>query len=398
MFAYIYVYDHWKLFTLPWNSPWTWLICFIGVDFCYYWFHRMAHEVNVIWAAHQVHHSSEEYNFTTALRQSVVQNYTSIVFYLPLALAVPPPMYMVHSQFNLLYQFWIHTEIVHSLGPLEYILNTPSHHRVHHGRNRYCIDKNYGGTLIIWDRLFGTFTPETEEVVYGLTHPVASFDPNYIQWCHYMHILRMTWVTPGLLNKLWVLLKGPGWVPGKSRLGCIEDIPDVHAPAEKYDPGVPAWCNLYCMLHMAITVLHYDHAVRYREEMSAVLMLVLSVHFVYTLTCFGALFDHRNRASLMEFGRCLYCVVAAGYLEVFPPEGALAMSTLLCRAVHFVFVASLLLWGMQSLRHEGFLSTADDRRKPAVTHTQERWESKRSITTATYGSGGHRLNVQSKRE
>ncbi|GIY73889.1 alkylglycerol monooxygenase [Caerostris extrusa] len=182
--SYIYIYSNWRIVTLPWESLWTWLIAFITVDFIYYWAHRASHEINLLWAAHQVHHSSEDYNLTTALRQSVLQSYFVWVLYLPLALIVPPTALLVHLQFNLLYQFWIHTEVVRKLGPLEYVINTASHHRVHHGRNRYCIDKNYAGVLIIWDRMFGTFEPENEEVVYGLTHPINSFEPIYIQTSH----------------------------------------------------------------------------------------------------------------------------------------------------------------------------------------------------------------------
>ncbi|GIY21506.1 hypothetical protein CDAR_583211, partial [Caerostris darwini] len=116
--------------------------------------------------------------------------------------------------------------VVRKLGPLEYIINTASHHRVHHGRNRYCIDKNYAGVLIIWDRMFGTFEPENEEVVYGLTHPINSFEPIYIQTSHFMHMWRTFWSTEGLMNKLSVIIKGPGWSPGKPWHGEIEDIPD----------------------------------------------------------------------------------------------------------------------------------------------------------------------------
>ncbi len=140
-------------------------------------------EVNLFWSTHQTHHSSEYYNLSTALRQGVLQAYFSWIFYLPLALLIPPQICLIHSQMNLLYQFWIHTNVISNLGPFEYILNTPSHHRVHHGRNPYCIDKNYGGVLIIWDRLFGTFAAEreNEEVAYGLVHPINTFDPLEIQ-------------------------------------------------------------------------------------------------------------------------------------------------------------------------------------------------------------------------
>lgn len=140
-------------------------------------------EVNLFWATHQTHHSSEDYNLSVALRQGFFHHYFSWLFYLPLSLILPPQIFLIHLQMNLMYQFWIHTQVISHLGPFEWIFNTPSHHRVHHGRNAYCIDKNYGGVLIIWDRLFGTFAPErdNEEIAYGLVYASPSFNPWNIQ-------------------------------------------------------------------------------------------------------------------------------------------------------------------------------------------------------------------------
>ena len=185
---YFWVYENYRLFTLPWDSPITWYVSFILVDFCYYLFHRYAHEVAIIWGAHQVHHSSEDYNLTTALRQSLFQPYFSDYLYIPAALVMPPSHFLIHRNLNLLYQFWIHTECIDTLGPLEHILNTPSHHRVHHGRNRYCIDKNYAGVLIIFDKMFGTFEAErkNDPVVYGLVQPLDNWNPIWTQVCVYV--------------------------------------------------------------------------------------------------------------------------------------------------------------------------------------------------------------------
>ena len=141
---YVWFHTHLCVYELPWDSPLTWLVAFLGVDCGYYWIHRISHEVNLAWAAHQAHHSSEDYTLFTALRQSTMQRFTSMFLYLPLALFLPPSAYFAHTQLNMLYQFWIHTEVIDRLGPLEWVLNTPSHHRVHHGRNPYCIDCNYG--------------------------------------------------------------------------------------------------------------------------------------------------------------------------------------------------------------------------------------------------------------
>ncbi|XP_058038018.1 alkylglycerol monooxygenase isoform X3 [Ahaetulla prasina] len=255
--AYIYVWNNYRMMELPWDSSWTWYLTFIGVDFGYYWFHRMAHEINFLWAGHQAHHSSEHYNLFTALRQSILQKFASWIFYLPLALCIPPSIFAVHLQFNLLYQFWIHTEVIENLGPLEFILNTPSHHRVHHGRNPYCIDKNYGGTLIIWDRIFGTFAAEKDKVVYGLTHPINTFESLKVQFHHCVYIWSIFWTTPGFVNKLSVIFKGPGWAPGKPRLGLIEEIPEVTGKEVPFNRKLPSYMSIYVIMHFALMMGFY---------------------------------------------------------------------------------------------------------------------------------------------
>lgn len=165
---------------------------------------------------HGVHHSGEEYNLTTALRQSSIHQLASWVYYLPLAFFFPPALFFIQSDFNLLYQYWIHTRAIGKLGPLEWVLNTPSQHRVHHGRNHYCIDKNYGGTLCIFDRLFGTFQEELDEVpvVFGITHALNTFEPikaNLIPWKGMVEGIMspLTWK-----HKLLCFYDGPGRIPG----------------------------------------------------------------------------------------------------------------------------------------------------------------------------------------
>lgn len=302
MASYIYIHENWRLCSLPWNSAWTWWLCMLGTDLGYYWVHRCAHEINFMWAGHQTHHSSEDYNLTTALRQGVFQRYSSWIFYLPMALFIPAPMFIVHIQFNLLYQFWIHTETITTLGPLEYILNTPSHHRVHHGVNRYCIDKNYAGVLIIWDRMFGTFEPErkTDEVVYGLTHQLNSWNPIYTQTHQWSNIFSAVRNAEGFSNKLWCLLKGPGWSPGKPRLGLIEDIPDAHAPAKKFNKTVHGLLNVYCLTHFVLTLALYETAVKYQKVLSVSELLLTVLFVLWTLTDIGLIYENRSSAKWME--------------------------------------------------------------------------------------------------
>ncbi len=156
--GYVFVYEAGHLLELSATSAGVWVLCFLGVDFFYYWFHRVSHEWSLPWGAHVVHHQSEEFNLAVALRQGAFQPLFSWFFYLPLALVgFPPLMFLTCSSLNTLYQFWIHTRAIGRLGPLEWVLNTPSHHRVHHGSDEKYLDRNYAGVLIVWDRLFGSF-------------------------------------------------------------------------------------------------------------------------------------------------------------------------------------------------------------------------------------------------
>jgi sterol desaturase/sphingolipid hydroxylase (fatty acid hydroxylase superfamily) len=191
---------------------WSWVILFFGEDFCYYWFHRTHHEVRLLWAVHVNHHSSERYHLATALRQPLLTPFTGPIFWAPLALAgFPPWMILTAQAWSLLYQFWLHTESIRRLGPLEWILNTPSHHRVHHGANLPYLDKNHAGILIIWDRMFGTFAPEQERVKYGLTKNIESFNLVTISFHELIAIARDVRRAPGLRAKLGYMFAPPGW-------------------------------------------------------------------------------------------------------------------------------------------------------------------------------------------
>lgn len=303
--GYIWVYKRYCIRELPWDNPWSWWLTFLGVDLGYYWFHRLAHEVNFMWAFHQTHHSSEDYNFSTALRQSAMQVYTSWVFYLPLALFVPPAIFLVHQELNILYQFWIHTQYIKSLGPLEYILNTPSHHRVHHGRNPYCIDKNYAGTLIIWDRIFGTFQPEAEEVAYGLTHPINTFEPFTIQFGYFKYLLERCTRLHGIMNWVKNFLYGPGWLPGKPRTGDINDIPKVEKPVKRYSINLPQWKSVYVFIHFVLFSVGYQELMARRTGLSQTSVLIFVAYCFFNLTCFGRLFDNSKSANYYELIRCV---------------------------------------------------------------------------------------------
>ncbi|MBK8302554.1 MAG: sterol desaturase family protein [Pyrinomonadaceae bacterium] len=178
IFVFLYEIAPYKF---PADAWWTWVILFFVDDLFYYIFHRVSHESRLFWNFHVVHHSSERYNLSVAVRQSWFSGILHWIFYAPIMLlGFAPWMFATMHGFNLIYQFWIHTRFINRLGALEYVLNTPSHHRVHHGVNEQYLDKNYAGVLIIWDRMFGSFVNETEEPRYGIIKPIKSYNPLWI--------------------------------------------------------------------------------------------------------------------------------------------------------------------------------------------------------------------------
>jgi sterol desaturase/sphingolipid hydroxylase (fatty acid hydroxylase superfamily)/uncharacterized membrane protein YhhN len=197
-----------------WTQWYGWLLALVFYDFCYYWLHRLGHESAVLWAAHVVHHQSQHYNLSTALRQTSSGVLLGWVFYLPMALAgVPPLVFGAVALIDLLYQFWVHTEQVGKLGWFDRWFCSPSNHRVHHAVNDRYVDRNYGGVLIVWDRLFGTFKEEDEPCVYGTRSPLRSWDPVWANAEVYWSLARDSWRTRLWRDKLRIWFKPPGWRP-----------------------------------------------------------------------------------------------------------------------------------------------------------------------------------------
>lgn len=312
-FGYKYIFEHWRLFNFP-NQIWVWIVLFIGVDFCYYWFHRMSHEVNALWAAHIVHHQSEEYNLTVALRQSWFQSWFAWVFYLPLAwIGFDPLLFVTLSAFNTLYQFWIHTRTIKSLGFLEHILNTPSHHRVHHGSNPKYIDKNHAGTLIIWDKMFGTFQKEEEDVYYGITSPLASWNPVWANVHYWVTLWETARKAKGLVNKIKVFVMPPGWRP--KHLGGIQKAPEIDAQHyQKFDAKDPRGQIIFYVLFQFLVSLTIASALLFLHMKIAWYQTAITALFVMAslVTC-GAILERKSWLKRFEYARLtlsiplLYC-------------------------------------------------------------------------------------------
>lgn len=240
VFAAYYLVYQMSIFTLGWEW-YIWIIAFFADDFSYYWFHRKSHEVRFFWASHVVHHSSEKYNLSTALRQTWTGNLSgAFIFWIwmPL-LGFHPVMVMTMQAISLIYQFWIHTETIGKLPrPIEFIFNTPSHHRVHHGSNPEYIDKNHAGVLIIWDRIFGTFQPEIFRPTYGLTRNINTYNPVKIAFHEWTDIFRDIRQSGSVKEALQYTFGRPGWKPSdvQSR-GSEQDIGKNYSGRRKSNPN-----------------------------------------------------------------------------------------------------------------------------------------------------------------
>jgi sterol desaturase/sphingolipid hydroxylase (fatty acid hydroxylase superfamily) len=213
--AYVGIYDLTPL-RLSAHNPLTWVVLFLADDLAYYVYHRTHHEIRILWASHVVHHSSERYNLSTALRQTWTP-FTALPFWLPLALVgIPPWLILLEQSISLIYQFFLHTERIDKLPrAFEFVFNTPSHHRVHHGSNSIYLDRNYGGILIIWDRMFGSFEPEGERVIYGLTKNLTSYNPLRVAFHEYSQIAGDFGTATRWRDRLAHLTRGPGWSPNQ---------------------------------------------------------------------------------------------------------------------------------------------------------------------------------------
>lgn len=231
---YTIVYEHWAIMELGKG----WLVFAIAMllwDFCYYWSHRMAHRVNLFWGGHVVHHQSEEYNLSVALRQTSTGFIWGFPFYVPMAIiGIDPVYFALAGGFNLLYQFWIHTEHIGRMPAwFEAVFNTPSHHRVHHGRDPKYLDKNYAGILIIWDRMFGSFKREEEKPNYGTTKPLKSWNPIYANVAHYFDLFQVVKKVRSAPDAAKVLFNPPGWQP--EYMGGQHIPQEVPKEYKKYD-------------------------------------------------------------------------------------------------------------------------------------------------------------------
>jgi alkylglycerol monooxygenase len=304
--GYTYLYQHsvWKIE----NNALTFILLFIGVDFFYYWFHRLAHEISFLWGSHVVHHQSEEYNLTVALRQAWLQGAFSWVFYLPLAfIGFSPATFITIASLQTLYQFWIHTKLIGKMNPVfEYVFNTPSHHRVHHGVNPKYIDRNHGGTLIIFDRWFGTFQLEEEEVVYGITKQTNSWNPVWVNFEYWIDLFREAFRVHKIKNFFLMMFKMPGWKP--EELGGIQPPKEVTPQTfHKYDTEISSGLTNYAFFQFVLVLLTTTSFLIFQGKTpfneNWLLKIGAASLIIVSLVNIGGIFERRSWVVVLEYLR-----------------------------------------------------------------------------------------------
>ncbi|MFQ3196733.1 MAG: alkylglycerol monooxygenase [Paraglaciecola sp.] len=311
--VYVMLYDNFALLILP-QVMWVWIGAFIMYDFCYYWKHRLGHEMNILWAAHVVHHSSEEYNLTTALRQSSSSIF-SWIFYLPMALlGVDPLLLLSVGSLNLIYQFWVHTRHIPKLGWFEWVFVSPSNHRAHHGQNHIYIDCNYGGVFIIWDRLFGTFQEElaNEPPIYGIRKALHSWNPLYANVHVYQQLLKDSWRTKRWRDKWAVWFGRTGWRPVDVERD--HPLPRVDLKQfKKFDIALSAKRKVYLVVqHVLTTGVALAFLLNLANLDFWQQLMIIAVGF-YASFSVGVLMENRVCGLWLEWGKHGAALVAVAF-------------------------------------------------------------------------------------
>ncbi|WP_339438906.1 sterol desaturase family protein [Pseudomonas sp. EA_15y_Pfl1_P104] len=305
LLTYAFALKHLAVVELSAQSVWTWVFAFVFYDFCYYWLHRMGHERNILWAAHSVHHQSEDYNLSTALRQTSTGFLLSWIFYLPLAaLGVPLVVFISVASVNLLYQFWVHTRHVPKLGWFEWFFVTPSNHRAHHAQNALYMDRNYGGVFIIWDRLFGSFQEEddNEPVIFGVTTPLASWNPLWANLQFYAQLWSDARRTENRWDKLRIWFMRTGWRPADVKAKYPLAKHDL-SQFRKFDVALDVRQQVYIALQFAAYVGFGSYLMNVGEGLPTAALILGWSAMALGLFTLGVALENRPWAFNAELSR-----------------------------------------------------------------------------------------------
>lgn len=312
---YVWVMQHFALVQIKGVA--AYIVTLILFDFCFYWAHRYGHEINLFWGAHVVHHQSEEYNLTVALRQSWIHSFLAFIFFLPIAfLGIDVLTLGICASINSFFQFWIHTKAINRMPKwFEYIFNTPSHHRVHHGVNPLYIDKNHGGMFIIWDRLFGTFQEEIEEPMYGITTALKSWNPAWANISYYVSLFQQAKLF-SIKDKLKLLFAKPGWRP--DAFGGQLAVPEVDYQKAKYNANATSInLNVYVLVQFIFIIIGLSSYLYHYEQLSLFYaILFFSILMLSTVIC-SAILEQKSWVKYAEYARLALAVIALNSLYYF---------------------------------------------------------------------------------
>ena len=319
------------------------VIAFVVEDFAGYWMHRLNHRVNIFWNRHIIHHSSEDFNLSCALRQSISNTVKfSAIFMIPAALlGIPPAIFAVLGPLHLFMQFWYHTQLIGKLGLLEYLIVTPSHHRVHHAINPEYIDKNYSQILIIWDKLFGTFQPELESVkpVYGTLKPMKTWNPVIINFKHFWHLFKDAWHTKSIIDKIKIWFMPTGWRPEDVKEKFpIEVINDPHKQI-KYETKNSPLLISWGWIQLTVTNILMFHFFIITSDYSTVFNALYASVIILNIFSFTSLLDHRRYAFIVESVK-LTIIFSIFYYQNFNWYG---LENFLSYGVTLYFILSFIL-------------------------------------------------------
>ena len=319
--VWTYVATNLNMSLMPKDSWVTWVIAFLFYDLCYYWMHRMSHEVKVLWASHVVHHQGEEFNLSTALRQTSSGWLWKWIFYFPMFMVgIPGEVFFTVAAINLLYQFWVHTEHIKTLGALELIFITPSNHRIHHAQNPEYIDANYGGVFIIWDRIFGTYIPERDDLkpIYGTVKPLRSWNPIWSNLEIYHQMIRDTIHTKTLKNKIKVWFSSTRWRPED----VYEKFPHVTNDLEdfeKYDPDANRTTKFFTSVQFIINSSISTIIIFTIADQSYLQSCMLAIMLVASTTLVTSIIENKKWGYQSELARSIFTILLFAF-EIFDPN------------------------------------------------------------------------------
>ena len=291
---FVYISSYLNLELLSIKNPFTWIIAFLLYDLSYYWMHRMHHEIKILWATHSVHHHGEDFNLSTALRQTSTGWLWKWIFYMPMImLGVPGEVFVTVAGINLVYQFWVHTKHIGHLGVLEKIFITPMNHGIHHAKNKEYIDANYGGVFIIWDRMFGTYIPERSDIkpVYGTATPLSSWNPIWANFQVFSIMVKDTIKTKSWKDKVKVWFAKTYWRPAD----CIEDK-DPKDFNRIFNPEIGSDIKLFSFIQMIFTTIVSGAVLTYASLHSYNEIVLFGVSLLILATLTGYLMQG-NRSS-----------------------------------------------------------------------------------------------------